>query len=139
MITMRWKEDYSFGLTMERELPNAVDGVLGDSAAWLVEDIKSNWSGFAPPHSAPGKPPAIYEGELDEETKVYDQGRSAGGQFASGGGQFRVVRIGSDHAQAMETGTEHHEARPFVLPAVERLQAVFPQQMREIFARVRRR
>lgn len=93
---------------------------LGESTARacaeiMAEHIRANWSGYVPPRSRPGQPPAIDTGNLDESIELMR--RSVTGQ-----GVTWIVRANpqvAPYAELLEYGTRMMAARPFMRPAAE--------------------
>lgn len=100
---------------MKTQIPFAV---LLETANLCEDRIYIGWSGYAPPRSKPGEPPAIDTGELsgvigveiisDDHMQVY-----------AGLGEH------GDYAEHLEYGTVNMAARPFMLPAAEKTWADF--------------
>jgi hypothetical protein len=103
----------------------------------LVLDIRSGWSWSSP--SAEGEAPAIKTGNLDSSVKIDPQKRDTSGRF-SADAHVMFVRIDTsegvdpqgrgNYAPALED--ESYLNRPFVQPAVDRMQEIFPEIMKRM-------
>jgi HK97 gp10 family phage protein len=99
-----------FGLDGKvREVTLAVAGQIAEEAARSME-------GQVPP-SEPGHAPAIRSGILHDGIKAVSV---TGWQHAEA-----IAYTDVEYAQHLEYGTVHMEARPFMVPAAERLRPVF--------------
>lgn len=142
MIKVRLSSDLRKLDQLERELPRRVEASVKEAAEALKADIRSSWSSTSP--SRPGNPPAMDTGNLDSAIFVDTAGRDASGRFASDADAVRAfVRIDTTQGSSyhgrgayegyLEDGTPRMAARPFVQPAVERLEGVYSQFFTEIF------
>jgi HK97 gp10 family phage protein len=131
MIKLLWRgqrELYKSLVRIERNVEDSSKEFVRVAAEWLVNDIRSSWSGASPYN--PGQPPAVDTGNLDKNVTSESQGRGEGGRFSKDVIAW-FVRIdtakgnGKGYSQALETGTSKMEARPFIMPAVDRLEAVY--------------
>lgn len=143
-IRIRLNTDFRELERLERELPEEVGASVADAARALVEDIRSSWSPTAP--SSPGFPPAVRTGNLDESVLDDEQSRDSKGRFAVGENATRhFVRIDTTKGPRYHgrggyegylegpEGTVNMEPRPFVQPAVERLEAIYTEFFADIF------
>lgn len=73
--------------------------------------IDRSWSGFAPPRSSPGEPPAIETGNLATSAERFSQAISKGAE-----GRLSFL---AEYAAHLEYGTRIMAARPFLRPGVE--------------------
>lgn len=133
MINMRLrgeKDFYKALIRIERNVEHSTGEFLRITAEWLKNDIRSHWSTRSP--SSYGATPAVVSGNLDSSVTVEKQGRSSGGQFASSkSAQSWYVRV--DTANGLDPQgrggygqvLEFDLNRPFMRPAIERLEAVY--------------
>jgi hypothetical protein len=132
MLTVRVKKDLSGLDVLDKQLPGSVDACTFNVASAIVEKIHQNWSENSP--SAPGQPPAVVTGNLDRSVIIEKQGRSFGGQFASGkDASMWIIRIGAEYAGILEEGSTQMLARPFVLPAVLDTEDELPDFYKDVF------
>lgn len=138
MITVKVINKDPSWRTMVRVTENidrgAANGVANAADA-LVSDIRSNWSATSP--SADGEAPAIQTGNLDSSVKVDPQMRDTSGRFSSDA-HVLFVRVdtseGDDpqgrgnYAPALED--PNYLNRPFIQPAIDRMEGLFPEIMR---------
>lgn len=92
---------------------------LADSAVQvlldeMIQDIDAHWSGFYPPASSPGEPPAIRTETLKKSAEKKRFNATTWG-----------VRYLTPYANFLEFGTFKMRARPFVRPAQMRIQKQF--------------
>lgn len=107
------------------------------SAEALVADIRSNWSSSSP--SAKGNAPAVVTGNLDSSVQLDEQKRDTSGRF-SADAHVMFVRVDTsmgdnpmdrgNYAPALED--EGFLNRPFIQPAIDRMEGIFPEIMRRI-------
>lgn len=117
---LRVKDNWRTMLKLERELPDRVGNELKDTAEAIVTDIRKSWSGFYPPASKWGNPPAVRSGTLDKGITVEEQGRDLLGRFAGVNAQARYIRIDTgDKNYAMALEDPNYLNRSFLKPAVE--------------------
>lgn len=132
MLTVRVRKDLSGLDALDKQFPGRVDLATYNVANAVVEKIHKNWSENSP--SAPGQPPAVVTGNLDGSVVIEKQGRSFGGQFASGkDASIWIIKIGAEYAGILEEGSTQMLARPFVLPAVLDTEEELPDYYRDIF------
>ena len=84
----------------------------------MIQDIDAHWSGYYPPASSPGEPPAIRTGDLKNSAEKKRFNKTTWG-----------VRYLTKYANYLEFGTYRMRARPFVRPAQARIQ----KQFRRVF------
>jgi hypothetical protein len=136
MLRVKFKEDFTILTAIDRNADDAAYESVLEVAEFLVNDIRSHWSGSSP--SPVGAPPGVDFGFLDEGVKVDDQGRT-GGKFSTDA-QTAFVRIdtsesGRQYADAVQT----HSKRPYFEPALDRTGQQFPSHMKKFFSRVTKR
>jgi len=141
MINMRLSIKHTKGFDrVERELPKRVNASLKEAAEALKEDIRTHWSASAP--SDYGNPPAIVTGNLDSSISVEKTGRDERGRFsAPKEAEVWFVRIDTSKGdnpmgrEGYEQVLENPEQlnRPFVEPAIKRMEGTFPFFFRSIF------
>lgn len=128
------KQFYRALIRIERNVTTSTEEFGQMAAEWLANDIRSSWSLTSP--SSPGDPPAKVTWNLDSSVQTNFQGRDLSGRFT--GKDQRVLWFVSvdttegiqpgnrgGYAQALEMGTDRMRARPFMMPAIERLSATF--------------
>lgn len=131
MLTLRLDGEENFYrslITIERKVDALSKDWLDEMGEFVVSSIRENWSANSP--SDAGAPPAIDSGNLDSSLHLERVYRDMGGRFASKGAASRIhIRVntlegdrpnGYNYAPALETGTYKMEARPFMMPALER-------------------
>lgn len=134
MITMYWRgeEDlYRSLVRIERSVDSGSGELVRFAAEWLVNDIRSNWSNSQQTVGS-GNPPAIKTGNLDSAV-IADRGRDVMGRFATAD-NVKVAFVRVDTAAGVQPDNRGNYAQvlefeynlPFVQPAVQRLEAVYP-------------
>ena len=83
------------------------------------EDIKDNYTTDHIP-SSPGEPPAVRTGRLKESTTA-EQHKD-----------YATIDIGAEYAEWLEFGTSKIAPRPFVRPAVQRLENDIPALAKKV-------
>jgi len=125
---------------LEREMPQRVGAALRDAAEAFKSDIRDNWSGNSP--SAWGEAPAVVTGNLDSAISVEQTGRDVLGRFSrTPDAQAWFVRVDTakgdnpmdrgDYATVLEDPAQLN--RPFIDPAVKRMEGVYPFFFKSIF------
>lgn len=110
---------------MLQEDPIKVQAATKEAAQAVLDDVRDHWSGASP--SAPGAPPAVVTGRLDQSGRV---------RFVKGGllAEYRVV-FEVVYAKFLENGTRRMAARPFMEPATQRARRKLKQYYLKLFKR----
>lgn len=139
MITVRFRETTNWRLQAQitDKLLKNTNNVLEDTAKWIKNDIRSNWTAIAP--SSPGEPPAIRTGNLDSSVQVEKQGRDIFGKFTSReNAQTWVVTIDTERGCCPNKRGQYGAvlelllSRPFLEPAIDRSINFFNRQMKKV-------
>lgn len=133
-VTDNWRTQ----IKLEKDVARKTDTAVKKMAESIRDDIKKSWSGFYPPSSDRGQPPAVRTGNLNDSVKVEDQGRSALGQFASGdNSKSWFIQIdtsghpdGRNQQYAMALEDPDYLNRPFLEPALKRAEGRFDEFFR---------
>jgi hypothetical protein len=93
----------------------------------IIDDVNDHWSGFYPPASAPGTPPAIRSSSLKD---------SARKRLVKSGllNEYRVIWE-AFHAMFLEKGTRRMSERPYLQPAIVRARTWFKSKYEMVFRR----
>ena len=136
MITCVWKgeEDlYRSLVRIESTVGKGSADLVDNAADWLVNDIRSSWSGSQQAIGS-GNPPAIKTGNLDSSIQKEEQGRDLLGRFAdTENTKVKFVRINTAEGNKPEGRGNYAQVLedvydlPFVQPAVDRLSGIYPE------------
>lgn len=125
-IDIRTRLDTSRLDEIVRVLPERTRRATEAAADDIVQDIQEHWSGHYPPASSPGQSPAVRSGNLDSSIRAQpiDDG-------------FTQM-ISPDLQQApyglfLEEGTTNMAPRPYLLPALLRMQKRFRRYFFDLF------
>lgn len=131
MIRVKFRKDLSGLDRLERRVPQNASASVEAAARALAYDIRTSWSPRSP--SMPYTPPAIDTGKLDSSVRV--RTRDALGRFSGSGknATSAAVEISATYARFLEEGTSKMRERPFIEPAVQRLEGVYAEFFRGIF------
>lgn len=92
------------------------EAVVQKMAQDTQTEIVMNFSSQSP--SSPGQPPGVDTGTLKNSVVAVPRGRKTW-----------VVNIGAEYGLALEYGTRNMAARPFVLPAINRMMRNLPNDL----------
>ena len=129
---MRWKnlKDLTKStIRLEDKAQQGASNMVDEAVFVLIKDIQSSWSASSP--SSPGQAPAVVTGTLNDSVQAEAPGRGADGRFNSGNSVIRAVKVKAFYAPYLEQGTSKMAARPFMLPAVKRLESIYPMLARK--------
>lgn len=106
-------------LELERECPGRARQVIQKIAQDVEQEIKQSFSAQSP--SSPGNPPGVDTGTL-KNSIIAEPGDNA---------DEWVVHDGVEYGVYLEYGTSKMAARPFFLPAVEKVAQTIPDSLLE--------
>lgn len=130
MIKARLKTDLRGLARLEKRVPEQTLGGVRAAANALVNDIRSSWSPHSP--SDPGNPPAVVTGDLSANIRV--DARDRLGRFATDADALSAVIVfEQEYAPYLEESTKKMRPRPFIDPAVQRLEGVYATFFQELF------
>lgn len=116
---MRVNVDVSALRRLQQVTPQRAGAIVRKMAMDCQAEIVNNFSPNKP--SAPGDPPGVDTGNL-KNSIVAVKGETT---FTY------LVQVGAEYGADLEYGTSKMAARPFVLPAVERVLANLPPDLAE--------
>jgi HK97 gp10 family phage protein len=117
--------------TYPSQLYNLALEVVTATAGQIAEEAARSMEGQEPP-SSPGHAPAIRSGLLHDGIKSSTI-MTSGIDIAA----TAIAYTDVEYAQHLEYGTVHMEARPFMVPAAERVRPSFEAAMRSAVKRLR--
>lgn len=133
MLTLKLlvKDNWRTMVKVEKNVADGVEKGLQATAEAIVADIKESWSGYYPPSSIKGNPPAIRSEVLNDSVVVDKQGRDEAGRFAGKDAKAYYIHVdtsegdpdGYNYAQALED--PDYLDRPFIAPALDRAEGYF--------------
>lgn len=103
------------------------DAAARRAAMETVEYIREHWSGYAPPASSPGQPPAVDEGNLDEAMEITRRATSGRGTEWIAFVNKSKLPGGVPYDEYLEYGTAKMSPRPFMRPAAEHTRRTYEQ------------
>lgn len=116
---MRVVVDVSALKRLQQLTPQRVGAIVRKLAMDTEAEIKNNFSPNSP--SSPGMPPGVDTGNLKNSIVA-----------VKGDTTFTyLVQVGAEYGADLEYGTAKMAARPYVLPAVERVMANLPPDLAE--------
>lgn len=116
--------------TIAQQVVTAVAGQIAEQASSSMQGVGSGKIYGNHRASSPGDPPAIDTGLLFGSIKS--------ATIMSGGIDYTATAIAYtdvEYAQHLEYGTVHMEARPFMVPAAEKVRPSFEKAMRSAVRR----
>jgi len=114
---MRVVVDVSALQRLEREMPGKAAAVIQKTAQDTQTEIVNNFSPNSP--SDPGSPPGVDTGNLKNSVVAVPDSAPL----------TWLVQVGADYGADLEYGTVNIDARPYVLPAVERVVNNLPSDL----------
>lgn len=100
--------------------PKKIDEINYDAAYEMRNYIESHWSGFYPPASSPGNPPAVRSGRLNRSLRIVPHRR---GKIIG----YRLIAE-TPYSGYLEQGTEKMAERPFLKPAARAIMPKYKSQ-----------
>ena len=102
--------------------PGAFADATAAAANDVVGDIRANWSGYYPPAGDPGDSPAIRSGALDASVTFEMDATTS----------RATITVLASYAGYLEYGTAKMAARPFVRPALRRVERTLIERYRKV-------
>jgi len=107
-----------------------VQQVVTATAGMIAEEAAASMEGQESP-SSPGHAPAIRSGLLHDGIKSSTSTSTLGGMMDA----TAIAYTDVEYAQHLEYGTVHMEARPFMVPAADKVRPSFEKAIRSAVAR----